>query len=406
MSDKKRNRPSSEPKIKLKLDEPTQEPLPVDQPDLPEPSEVQWPDDPEVMTRSEAFKILEIHEGANRQEIETRYTMLTRRYQHEDSPEVTAHVAKIIEAYDLLTGKRVEREKVDPKDLKVVLGKERREWRNILDYGWRPFVAGLLIFALIFGILYSVLTNQQPDYKITYLGAYGDIRERFDGSWEKYLKDNGFAENPFVEVLTLYEGMDPQTETAMMMKAVLVISGVDGTDLLVLDQESFERYGAQGAFAPIRELYDSLEAENPEAMQKYVKPAMNAIREAPEDDMTGTPVPIEEPKIYGLDLSEHSPLQGLGIIGQEQVLAIPVQSEHQAKSADIIAFLLDEAPDLEARFDAVVSDAVAEQEAIEEAGVEADAEAEATAGTQTEAATSAEAATQAEAESESREETE
>lgn len=366
MSDKRKKR-SFTPELKRPKDEPTQEALPVTEPDLPEPSEVQWPDDPEVMTREEAFEILEVHEGANREEIETRFTMLARRYRHDDSPEANLRVAKIIEAYDLLTGKRVEREKVDPKDLKVVLGKERREWRNILDYGWRPLVAGLLIFALIFGILYSVLTNEQPDYKITYLGAYGDIRERFDGSWEELIKENEFASNPFVEVLTLYEGMDPQTETAMMMKAVLVISGVDGTDLLVLDQDSFERYGAQGAFAPIKDLYETLVNEHPEAMENFVEPAMNAIKESPDDDPTGTPVPIEEPQIYGLDFSEHAPLQGLGLIGQEQILAIPVQSDKQEKTAEIIKYLLDQAPELEARFDAVVADAVSEQEAMEEA---------------------------------------
>ena len=161
----------------------------------------------------------------------------------------------------------------------------------------------------------------------------------------------------------------------MMMKAVLVISGVDGTDLLVLDQDSFERYGAQGAFAPIEDLHKQLVAEKPEAMEKYVKPAMNAIREAPEDDMTGTPVPIEEPRIYGLNFTEHSLLQGLGIIGQEQFIALTVQSDQQEKSAEIIAYLLDHAPDLEERFDAVVADAVAAQEAMEDAMSEAVAEA-------------------------------
>jgi len=32
----------------------------------PKPTEVEWPDDPNVMSREEALRILEIHEGANR----------------------------------------------------------------------------------------------------------------------------------------------------------------------------------------------------------------------------------------------------------------------------------------------------------------------------------------------------
>jgi len=132
------------------------------------------------------------------EEIETRYTMLTRRYRHDDSDEASVHVAEIIEAYDLLTGKKVEREKVDPKDLEVVFGRERREWRNLIDYGWKPFVAGAIIIAVIVSIIYSAVTNEQPDYKITYLGAFGDVRERFDEGWEDILKENGFAETPFV----------------------------------------------------------------------------------------------------------------------------------------------------------------------------------------------------------------
>lgn len=393
----KPERPEQLEKLK-RAEGPTKDSTSPKPPILPEPSEVQWPEDPDVMTREEAYQILEVHEGANREEIETRYTMLTRRYRHDASLEANAHVAKIIEAYDLLTGKRIEREKVDPDDLKVVLGKERREWRNIFDYGWKPFVVGLIVVALIFSILYSVLTNVQPDYKVTYLGAFGDIRDRFGESWEELLKENDFAENPFVDILPIYEGMDPQTESAMMMKAVLVISGVDGTDLIILDKESFERYSAQGAFADIEDLYQTLQADKPEAMERYVKVAMNAIHEAPDDDLTGDPVPIEEPKIYGLDFSEHAPLQGLGIIGQEQYVAIPVQSEHQEKTAEIIAYLLDHAPELEERFSTVVAEAVAEQEAVEEAVAEAEGEAV------NEAEKKAVSETEAEAEREAREE--
>lgn len=328
------------------------------------------------MTKKEALAILGLPEKANRYEIETRYNTLSRAYFRDRSEDGQAKIRAIIEAYDLLSGRKAAIEKLrNPRDEEMILGVTRAVWKNRLAYGWRPAFAVLLILAVLTSIIYTVITNHPADFDLTYVGAFSELdSEDADFRLAAFLNPRlPEIKNPQRMVLSFYQGMDPQTEQAMMTKRSLLLAAAQNSDIMVMDAHQFPKIAAQGFLLDLDHYFSEKESSFPQLFAKC-KRALAAREEQPEgSDPDAAPVPVEDPKTYGIDLGKTSFFGGLGVYGDHYILGLPVTAKHPEAAKKILDLIFSDAEELQKRFEVKSKELIAKasKEAAEYAEREA-----------------------------------
>ncbi|MEA4889708.1 MAG: hypothetical protein VB070_09630 [Clostridiaceae bacterium] len=314
-----------------------------------------------MLSKIECLKIMELDAKANSYEIENRYTMLIKRYRGMNDPETMAKLDEITLAYNILTGRYVEPEPVDPRLEKVVLGKSRRQWRNIWHYGKWPFLAAVVGLFFLGYLIYSIATNEPPDFQLAVVGQFGaaeDSDERID----TYIKANyAGAEDIEVQMLPLdlrdttqtsgsdgsdsynSSSVDPQSQYAYVMKMMTLIAG-DSVEVFLCDKPVFDQYAPQGVFTPLDDLYDRLQKTLPADVLAKIKPLRRQIDDSDSSDINldeTTQVETSSTEdavnrdptisIYGLDVTELQLTEGLGLYAENQILTIGFKADDEAK---------------------------------------------------------------------------
>ena len=123
-----------------------------------------------MLSRDECLKILELSTDADSYEIESRYTLLIKRYRGDQSAEAIAKLDQISLAYNILTGRYLEPEAPNPRQDKIVFGKSRRHWANIWHYGRLPLLLGLIGAIFLGYVVYTIVTHKDPDFQIVFVG--------------------------------------------------------------------------------------------------------------------------------------------------------------------------------------------------------------------------------------------
>ncbi|MDI9497333.1 MAG: hypothetical protein QM270_02450 [Bacillota bacterium] len=284
------------------------------------------------MTNREALEILGLGTKANSHEIEARYGRLIKGYAKRIDEPGKAELERINAAYRHLKGD--DKPFVPPKasDRRVVFGKSVYQWRNIIHYGWRPFIAIALALALVISIIVTVLTNKQPDLQLAAIGAIVDVgsssltQDQKIESLGDYAAKIETIEKPVFEVLTIGGDIDPEMEMAAITKRMIYMSGSQPTDLMLLDQSHVDLFHEEGFFEPFDDYWERLVAKHgEERVLRLFTPVRLAPREPEEENATtgGAGTPGAEVPIYILDATESGIFEAFGIYGREVFLMKP-----------------------------------------------------------------------------------
>ena len=301
------------------------------------------------MTREEAFEILSLSSEANSYEIENRYSILARAYFRDERQESKDKMERINEAYGLLTGKTIKREvEVNPKDYEIIFGRTRKYWKNLIYYSYKPALAILLIVAVLFSIIYTAVTNKHADFDIAYLGSFAKLDEKdINFDIEKILEDKYQLEKVVLNFLPIYDGVDVQSQNAIMMKMSIISAGAQNIDLMVVDRTQFDTYAKRGLFSSLDEYIQDKEID---IDGQHVEKRYAQIMEVPVGAVLDSePIPIEEEKVYGLEMSDDS-LAGLGIYGNSYILTIPNLAKHKDLAIDVLSDIIQENNELLEKF--------------------------------------------------------
>ncbi len=314
-----------------------------------------------MLSRAECLKILELGAKANQYEIENRYTLLIKRYRGQEDPDTIARLDQITLAYNILTGRYIEPEPVDPRLETIVFGKSRRQWRNIWHYGKIPFLAGLVGFILVFYLIYTIATNKPADFQLAVTGLYG-ATDNAGERVEAYIK-GVFPEMNKIEYQAIpldlrdptatgtgetsakpAATVDMESNYAYVMKMMTLIAG-DSYEVYVCDKPVFDNYAPQGAYADLTGLYNRLKDSLPASVFGKIKPLRRTLSDGSESEdifstaVTTTTKSTEDAAnadnslaIYGLDVSELNLTKGLGLYSDVQILTIGCKTEIQAKA--------------------------------------------------------------------------
>lgn len=293
------------------------------------------------MTRQEAFQVLGVKPGSNKYEIEHRYTLLTKSFRGKSDPDTLERIEQVTIAYDVLTGRYVPPPPVDPRQEKVIFGKKRKEWANIWNYGKAPLAVGLVIVGLVSWLIYSIATNTQPDFMVSAFGDFQDTTNFMTDEptgLEKVIREqNPEILDPIITLNLLSEraGVDPQLIMGSQMKQMLMMSGAEKVDILILDGLQYQRLVPEGILVPLDDIYQELLAAAPEAVAEFIRPLEGTL--SPEALPEGE-IPVKH--IYGFDLSEKQVLNSLDISGSSQIWTICYHSERKERAEEVTLNLL------------------------------------------------------------------
>ncbi len=293
------------------------------------------------MSREEACRLLGVKEDANKFEIENRYTLLAKSYRGKTDPESEKAIAEFTRAYDILTGRYVEPPEIDPKEEERIFGRKRKDWKNFFYYAKTPILIGAIVIGLVVWLIYSVVTNTQPDFRVS---VYGDFIYSMSQESDDPHTLNGliWKQNPqFAEPLTDFyllsdrQGVDPQTVMASQMKFAIAMSGAEKIDLFVFDKAQYERIVKEGALVELDAFYEELVAELSEEAKALITPLYYTVEQ--EYLLEGE---VSAEHIYGIDLSAKQALNGLGVRGPEQIICLGFHSEQKDTAKEVLRKLL------------------------------------------------------------------
>ncbi|NLZ55504.1 MAG: hypothetical protein GX900_02430 [Clostridiaceae bacterium] len=292
------------------------------------------------LSRRRALAIMELPPTANVYEVETRYPMLIRRYralgQEEKLEEITL-------AYDILTNRWVPPPKIDPRLEKVVLGRKIKDWRNIIAYGFKPFLLTVAILSVVIAMIVTAVTNKQPDYSVATFGHLSALNHNAEQyPMELWLRTNfPTLENPAFSY-NYASASDPQFKIAVDQKGMIATAIAGVADLLICDGEYYARYSRQLALHPMEDLYTDLVKAYPKTMAKYVEPLYVVIEEEDAEEAQLEPGKY----LFGFNLSKEQLMNGLDIYGYEQVLCIPAISKRHDLTYEVIRELIAQAEEI------------------------------------------------------------
>lgn len=316
-----------------------------------------------MLSRKEAYQVLGVRPGSNKYEIERRYNVLSKSYRGRTDEAAMQEIKRFTLAYDILTGRYVEPEPEDPRLDDVILGKTRREWRNRWLYARTPVIISIIALVIIGSIIYSIVTKKDPDYVLQIFGTFvtedaaaedatsflKDSSQYFDQiEVEAELDKNGeeippALERPLVSVHGFFQGNDAQMNQVASMKLMLVMSGADPTDLMMVDKAIYEQYLFEGGFKPLDDIYAYLLERYPEETEQFVEP----LKATMPDEVRRE----EDPKgefIYGLDFSKMQPFNALKIHGGSQIFTLPIRARNHAETFAIFTSIMEQAERLTA----------------------------------------------------------
>lgn len=285
-----------------------------------------------MINKDEAYGILGLTSKASELDIERRYAVLVKRYHAEEN---NAKLEEVSLAYNIAKGIYVEPIQESPKMKKVILGKTRSEWKNILYYGRGKYIAIALAVLIVGSTAYTMITNTPPDFKVAVIGEFSVEDPVITENYVKSL----YPEFEKVEVESVYinkNEADSFYGSAFIQKAMLLLTA-SNEDVVILDRYTFNQYAGGGAFLPIGDLYEAILAMD-ETDSLDIE-AMKATIPT-NSDGSGT----EE--IYGIDISDSELLSSIGISGRDQIIAISIHTDREQITKEFITKLFADTEDL------------------------------------------------------------
>lgn len=284
-----------------------------------------------MLETKDAYKVLGLKEGAGRNEVEKRFTILLKKHRMAVSGEIDDENARnmdineITKAYNFLMGYEVEPDKEDiitrPNPLLVKMGIDEKKARNFLYYYKYHIVIGIVVLLTLILTLRSCVMRVTPDLNVVFIGAinYSDS-DSFKQAVKAVIPE---IKEVGIDGALLIEGGDAQYEYAMQMKAMTLFAAAD-VDVMILDRVQFEKYAPMGAFMKLDDIIDISEIDEDRYSKCFFKT---------EED--------QEEHLYGVDVSSSAILEDSGITGNEKIAAISTRAKNVEKAIKLVEMLLE-----------------------------------------------------------------
>lgn len=282
------------------------------------------------MEFDKAFEILGVRKNASKDEIERKYTILLKKRRNaeaegDSSAAAEIDIVQVTSAYNLLMGYEEPKVEEAPSKANPILkraGIDEKKARNFWYYYKFHILGGIALLLILAFSLKSCITAERPDFNLAFIGnIYFMENDALKLNIKKAVPD---IKTPGIDGAMMSEDSDGQQQYAMQMKAVVLFGAAD-VDLFILDKETFEKYGMEGAFQSIDIFADKL-----------------GVDKSKKTDFVIKPKDTEKESLYGIDISKSKFLKASNIAGKSLVAAIPVKSKRVDTAIKLVKLLMEE----------------------------------------------------------------
>ncbi|PYG88122.1 hypothetical protein LY28_01453 [Ruminiclostridium sufflavum DSM 19573] len=286
-------------------------------------------------TIKESMEILGVTEDSSRYDIETKYDIIMKKYQQlksEGKLEETSeeNFQKSTDAFRILMGYEIDEPEVEKKDTFMdkaykKVGIDRKKADNFFHYYKFHILISIIVLIIIGMSVKSFVYRVEPDIR---LGMIGEINSSgFDVLGEK-IKENvpEIKEIAFDSATYTDSYADPQ-EYANVSKIMVLLSASD-TDLYILNKFAYDNYADDGVFMPLEDIAKDLGIDA--SKSNYLKTRAVEEWEDPKLDQKERKVikyRDEEPKLYGIDITDSDFFKDIDVVGPEKILVIRSDAE-------------------------------------------------------------------------------
>ncbi|MCX7841905.1 MAG: hypothetical protein N2489_02375 [Clostridia bacterium] len=276
-----------------------------------------------------AYEILGVKEGADKDEIIKRYDILLKkiRISKANGEDPGINIDEINKAYNTLmgysTGEPEERELPPSNTLSgylfKMMGIDEYKARNFLYY-YKFHIIAVLASVLLAGyFVYSIVNRVEPELSIVvagdlYIQDTEDLRQKFKAELPELNEIS-------LDHIILSEKLDGQQAYAMQMKLVTLMAAGD-IDVFILDRENFNKYAKSGAFMSLDSMVNELGIDKNDNKDFILKAGEN-----------------EEEHLYGFDASNSKLLQDIKSIDEKKIAALKVNSKHMNNALKFLKLL-------------------------------------------------------------------
>lgn len=289
-------------------------------------------------TLKEARQILGVTKGSSKYDIEKKYDIVMKKYRLQKSAGTLNKKAeddfhKSTEAYRIIMGYEVDEPKVEKKDTYTdkafkKAGLDKKKADNFLYYYKLHIIISIVAIILIGLTIRSFVVRVEPDISIGFIGeVYSSEYDILKAKIEENIPE--IKEIAFDSATVTNNYNDPQAY-ANLSKAMVLLS-VSDTDLFLMNRYTYNNYAHSGPFMGLEDIAKELNIDV--SKSEYLK-----LRVVDEWENSSTTDPAErkvlkyrddEPKLYGLDVTNSEFFKGINVIGPEKILVVRVQPKKQ-----------------------------------------------------------------------------
>ena len=293
------------------------------------------------MSKLDAAKFLGLDTSANQCEIENSYTKKSISMRGRNDEESSEYLKKLNEAYDVMRGY----EPFDIRAGKQIAGKSKNEWKNIWDYGKWPLLAIVLFSIFIIFLGKDASQRDTADFSVAIFGDFAENIDPFKEDKTKFeevlRQENPELVNPRISLniirFDLKGNVIPEATTqAAVSKRMLMETGAEVFDLLLLDKNQYTILVQNGTLYPLDDLLSVLKQKNPELYSDWIVPLKYTLDESVLPDSIAN-----AEHVYGLDLSKNQYMNNLEIVGSSHIFAVSAHSKQEQTAKSVIFNLID-----------------------------------------------------------------
>ncbi len=282
-------------------------------------------------TVQEAQQILGVTKTSSKEEIEKKYDVVLRKHRimkmegtlNEDSE---ADFQKSTDAYRILMGYEVDQPVVERRETYTdkaldKVGIDRKKADNFFHYHkYHILGIGFAVVLIIITVM-SFVNRVKPDVTIGLLGLVNNDAQQ--SLTEKIKKEIPEIKEVAYDTAILSGDVNDTQSVAYAQKAMVLLAASD-IDVFLVNKYVFDNYAANGAFMALDDVARDFEIDVSKSQNLKLRVVEEWETPSELQNFERKPKKYldEEPRLYGIDVTNSEFFKDINIVGPENVLVI------------------------------------------------------------------------------------
>ncbi len=286
--------------------------------------------------KKNAYKILGLKEGAGKDQISLRYTILLKKYRSklvrgEDTAAKDITIEDITKAYNTLMGyddiepdaETLKLRELKDKGIFKRFNLDPEKMSNFWTYHKMHIIFGIIAVLVVYSIISSIVNKVEPDFT---LGIVGDIYATNSEAVVDAI-ETVIPALKEVSVMPMSVKMTAENEFDIAIQQKIMIEmAVGDLDLVIVDKWNYDRFADSGTFMELSDVAKELDIDM-EAHEELITELDESVGEVGEG-------------LYGIYVTDSEFLKECGIIGGEMIVVIRVTAKHPEAAMELLKIIV------------------------------------------------------------------